>query len=124
MIDSRESAETLRKPFHFDHRFRHRDQSKEQKGGSARRGEPMARAQTTRSLLLPSCFPDLNSSFHSRKINVRRHSSAQTIVVTGQTNLHAKYLFDAVGDSLNIARSEFGLSTNLLDNTFEIGVRK
>src|SRR4029453_15968408 len=73
---------------------------------------------------LPSCFPDLSSSFHSWKVNVRRHSGAQTIVVARQTNLHAEYLFDTVSDGLHIARRKFRLSTDLLDNAVEIGVRK
>ena len=75
---------------------------------------------------LPSCFPDslIGSSFHIRKINVRRHSGAQTIVVARQTNLHAEYLFDTVSDGLHIARRKFGLPTDLLDNAIKIGVRK
>src|SRR5512133_809759 len=73
---------------------------------------------------LPSCFPDLRSSFHPWKVNVRRHSGAQTIVVARQTNLHAEYLFDTVSDGLHIARRKFGLPIDLLDNAVEIRVRK
>src|SRR4030095_10307599 len=66
----------------------------------------------------------LSDSFHPRKVNVRRHSGAQTIIVARQTNLHAEYLFDSVSDSLHIARRKFGLPVDLLDNAVEIGVRK
>src|SRR6266702_8121361 len=70
---------------------------------------------------LDSWLPD---SFHIWKVNIRRHSGAETIVVAGQTDLHAEYLFDSVSDGLHIARRKFGLSTDLLDNAIEIGVRK
>ena len=130
MIDSRESAEALRQPFHFDHRLRHRDAIRKTRrwiGLSPSRwlGAHDNALGTTRSTfsLLPAS-DSLNSSFHPWKVNVRRHSRAQTIVVAGQTNLHAEHLFDPVSDSLHIARRKFGLPIDLLDNAVEIGMRK
>lgn len=76
---------------------------------------------------LCSCFRDFIDSFslfHPRKINVRSHSGTQAIVVAGQTNLHAEYLFDSISDGLHIARSKFRLPADLFDNTVEIRVRK
>jgi hypothetical protein len=57
MIDSRESAEALRQSFHFDHRLRHKDESGKREGGSARRGEPMARARDNALGTTRSTFP-------------------------------------------------------------------
>src|SRR4029077_14213867 len=63
-------------------------------------------------------------SFHIWKINICGHSSAQTIVVAGQTNLHPKHLFDPVRHGLHVARSKLGLAIYLLDYAIEIRVRK
>jgi len=68
-----------------------------------------------------SCFPD---SSHIGKINVSRHSRAQSIVVSGQADLYAKHLFDPVRDGLHIARGKFGLPVYLLDHPIEILARK
>src|SRR5690348_4011846 len=81
------------------------------------------------NLIKNSCIPGFQShgfpnSFHVWEIDIRGHSGAQAIVVSGQTNLHAEYLFDAVSDSLHIARRKFGLPINLLDDSFKIGVRE
>src|SRR5205814_260848 len=63
-------------------------------------------------------------SFHIWKVNIRRHSGAHTIVVAGQTDLHAEYLFDPVSDGLHVAWRKFGLSIDLFDHAIEIGMRK
>jgi hypothetical protein len=70
---------------------------------------------------LSSCFP---GSFHIRKINVRRHPGTQSIVVSRQTDLYAKHLFDPVRDGLHIARGKFCLPIYLLDDPIEILARK
>lgn len=63
-----------------------------------------------------SALRDLRGgSWNIRKINIRRHAGAQPIVIIRQTNLYAKDLFDAVFDSLHVARSEFGLAIDLFN---------
>src|ERR1700757_4423061 len=126
MIDGSEIAEALREPFHFDHRLSHKNQSGKQElrwnalsPTRCHGPEPSAWEKAD-----PPSRNGFFASFHIRKVNICRHSSAQTIVVAGQTNLHAKYLFDAVRDSLHIAWRKFGLPIDLLDYAIEIGVRK
>src|SRR5207237_9683860 len=76
------------------------------------------------SLLPAFLIHSFNSLFYIRKINIRGHSGAQTIVVAGQTNLYAEHLFDPVRDGLHVARGKLCLSIYLLDNAVEIFARK
>ena len=64
------------------------------------------------------------ASFHIRKINIRGHSGAQSIVVIRQPDLHAEHLSDAVFNCLDVARRKFSLSIDLLDDAREIFARK
>src|SRR5437773_12043970 len=64
------------------------------------------------------------SSFHIGKINIRRHSRAQTVVVARQTNLYSEHLFDPIRDGLHVARGKLGLPIDLLDDSIEIFTRK
>ena len=69
-------------------------------------------------------FRGYRFSFHIREINISSHSGAQVIIVARQSNLHAEYLFDSVGDSLHVARGKFGLPIYLFDKAIEIFPRK
>ena len=71
--------------------------------------------------LLDSWIPD---SFHIWKVNIRRHSGAQMIVIARQANFDPEHLFDPVCDGLHVARSELCLPVYLLDDAIEIRVRK
>ena len=59
-----------------------------------------------------------------REINIGRHAGAQTVVVVGQSDLHAKDLTNPVLDRLHVARRKFSLPIYLLDRAVKILVRE
>src|SRR2546421_7585890 len=118
MINSRERAESLRQPIHFDHRFTHKVSGK--KSGLASSPTKHTKYPKRNSQYVFGVFRGHRYSFHIEKINVSSHSGAQTIVVGRQTNLHPKHLFDTVRDRLHVARGKFGLTIYLLYDAVEI----
>src|SRR5438067_12724751 len=61
---------------------------------------------------------------HIRKINIRGHAGAETVIIVWQTNLHAEYLTNSVLDGLHVARRELRLTIHLLDGAGKIFPRK
>ncbi len=57
---------------------------------------------------------------HVRENDVGGHAGAKLVLLIRQTDLHAEDLLDPVLDGLDVARSEFGLAIDLLDDAGEI----
>src|SRR6266480_2441682 len=122
MINSRERAESLRQPIHFDHRFTHKVSG--EKSGLASSPTKHTKYPKRNSQQSFRVFRGHRYSFHIGKINISSHSGAQMIVVTGQANLHSEHLSDTVRHRLHVARGKLGLPIYLLDDAIEIFSRK
>src|SRR5436309_13773338 len=62
------------------------------------------------------------NSFHVREKNVGGHPGAESVLLVIEMDLYAEDLLDAVFHCLNIARSEFRLAIDLLDDAREIAI--